>query len=297
MAVKNLSDDYNIVEEEIECEKYEEFNLESKIIYSNNDKVVTVKLTSREIISICNKWEYNRDIKEERVTQIYDDYVLNIKNNYMPVWMFQIIFDSKTKKYSLLDGQHRKEALKRYLTKYDIDFKDDKEFLCIVYIIYDCEYENRKLTIDLFNKINDSSPFKMEDKIDIFTTEIIDSFLEDKILSNGIRKPVVYKDKKEAQIAHSPYMNKNELKKILSINIEKLKTMPIDLIIGNFKIMNCIISLKNDEEMWGGKKTPEDEKKESKAKQLNFYLNLKSSKWPIERIMKYIDRPNDIDGL
>lgn len=278
-------------DEELECQ---DFILDSKIIYRNNDNVVTVKLTSREIISICNKWEYNRDIKEERVSQIYEDYVLNIKNEYMPAWMFQIIYDSKTKKYSLLDGQHRKEALRRYLAKYDIDFKDDKEFLCIVYIIYDCEYENRKLTIDLFNKINDSSPFKIEDKIDMYTTEILDSFMTDETLSRGVRKSVVYKDGKEAQVAHSPFINKNELKKILSINIDKLKTMPIMLIIGNFKIMNNIISLKSDEEMWGGKKTHEDEKKEKKAQQINFYLNLKSSKCPIERIMNYIDKPNDI---
>ena len=267
-----------------------QFNIIDKIIDKINDDMYIVKLTAREIVDTSN-WCYNREINDERVQELYDYFINNVNknDNMSPIWMFQAIYDSKSEgnKIYILDGQHRKKVLTKYLLEYDENMNFNATYYCTIYNINYCESVNKKKAIELFKKINNNRQFKEEELPDDFIAELVDVISYDSVLKFGIK----IKDNNDK--AQEPCIHKKELNTLFNINKEKIKNMTFDEILINLKKINNRLSLKDYKELYGNK----GKKKETyhnKAKQLKFYLNLKTSKYPSSEWIKFIDKPNDI---
>lgn len=272
-----------------------QFNIYDKVITKSCDDnyhKFIISLTAREIVETSN-WCYNREINDERVEELYEQFVKNITKNDItqPLWIFQAIYDEKNDKEGnglyMLDGQHRKKVLGKYLSNYDDDMKYDEKFICIVYKIDYCESIGKKKSIELFKKINNNRQFKDEELPDDFVAELVDMMSCDPILKFGI------KIKDNSETAHEPCIHKKELNAFFNANKDKIKNMTHEEIIANIKKINNKLSLKDYKDLYGNK----GKKKETyhnKAKQLKFYLNLKTSKYPLNEWIKFIDRPNDI---
>lgn len=266
------------------------YDIDSKKIYDINENTLLVKLTIRDIIETDN-WCYNREIKDDRVEELYKDFIEdindNIKNKIIPIWIFTGIYDEfgEHNNIFMLDGQHRKKVLQKYLSIYDINMDCNMEFTTILYKINYCETHNKKKAIELFKKINNNRQFNDEELPDDFVADLINSIVNEPLFRNCI------KYNKNNEKAHEPCIHKKELNIFFNKYKDELKSLDILTILENLKKINNILSFKNYKELYGNK----SKKKESyhiKAKQLKFYLNLKNSKYPPEVWINYIKNPD-----
>jgi hypothetical protein len=262
------------------------FNINEKIIDNNDDGSYLIKLSARELIYYITHWCFNREINDDRVEELYQNYKSSKIN---PLWIFHIIYDNKSNpnyKLFLLDGQHRREVIRRILED-DFEMKFKKNFYCIVYAIDFCETQNKKKSIELFKKINNNKQFKEEDLPDDFVTDIVNALLHDNVLKFGIKK----NDKNEK--AQEPSIHIKQLNNLLNHNLNRFKHLSTDEIVKNLKIINNILSLKEYKILFGNKSQKKEEI-HNKAKIRNFYLNLKSSKYPPDYWINFIDNPRDL---
>lgn len=266
------------------------FDINTKKIYDINKNTFLVKLSIRDIIETSN-WCYNREIKEDRVEELFNDFIgyLHDNKNISPIWIFTGIYDEygENNNIFMIDGQHRKKVLEKYLSIYDIDMNCNMEFICILYEINYCETHNKKNVIELFKKINNNRQFNKEELPDDFISDLVNSLSLENVFKNGI------KYNKNNEKAHEPCIHKKELNTFFNKYKDELKEMEINIIIQNLKKINNILSLKTYKELYGNK----SKKKESyhtKAKQIKFYLNLKNSKYPPEEWIKYIKYPDNL---
>lgn len=267
-------------------EDFLSFNINDKIVDKIEDGSYLIKLSARELIYFITNWCFNREINEDRVEELYQDYNSSSIN---PSWIFHIIYDTKSNpnyKLFLLDGQHRREVIRRILED-DFEMKFQRNFYCILYAIDLCETQNKKKSIELFKKINNNKQFKDEDLPDDFITDIINILIYDPILKHGIKKC----DKNET--AQEPSIHIKQLNSLLNSNLNKFKHLSFEDIVKNLKIINNILSLKEYKILFGNKSQKKEEI-HNKAKNKNFYLNLKSSKFPPTYWINYIDNPKDL---
>jgi hypothetical protein len=267
-------------------EDFPEFKIKDKLIDTINDNTSIAKLTARELIFYTKAWCFNRELNEERVDELYNDY--KKQSIIKPVWSFQIIEDTSndTKGLYLIDGQHRLSALKKVLKEDDDDMKNEDKFLCTVYKIDGCEGKNKKISIDLFKKINNNRQFKEEELPDDFVADLVDTISNDPILKRGIQNSL------KTETAHEPRIHKKELNILFNQHKDRIKNMTIEEIILNIKKINNLLSLK-DEKLFGNKSKKRDDVL-TKAKTYKFYLNLKSTRMGTAHWIKFIDNPNDV---
>lgn len=281
MAIATEDEQYFSQDED----EIQEFKIDDHIIYKIDENKFIASLTARELVSYTKPWCYNRELNEERVEELYNDY--RKPSEIKPVWCFQIILDEsqETKGNYLIDGQHREKAL-RLILKDDYEMKNKDKFICTVYRINGCEGKNKKLAIELFKKINNNRQFKEEELPDDFVADLVDAISNDETLKKGIQKSV------KTETAHEPRIHKKELNVLFNQHREKIKNMSIEDIITSLKKINNLISLK-DERTFGNKSKKRDDVL-AKAKTYQFYLNLKSTKMSPSYWIKVIDNPNAI---
>lgn len=267
------------------------FNIDDNII-KNLENASIISLKARELVQTSN-WCFNREINKERVKELYEQYITNnSKNNItQPIWIFQAIYDVKgdndSNKLYILDGQHRKQVLNMYLMEYDDDMIYDKEFICIIYKIDYCESINKKIAIELFKKINNNRQFRDDELPDDFITELIDIMACDNVLKYGI------KIKDITETAHEPCIHKKELNTFFNLHKDKIKNMTHEEIVSNIKKINNKLSLKDYSDLYGNK-CKKKETYHNKAHKYKFYLNLKSSKYPLNVWINFIENPCEI---
>lgn len=286
MDIKKDEDWYSINEDDDEI--IQPFNIEDKIIDKMNDTTYLIKLNAREIINTAN-WCYNRELNIERVNELYENFLIKDKNYITPLWNFQMIYDSKNddNKLFLIDGQHRKTVLKKYLKEYDDNMTFNEMYYCTVYNIDLCETLNKKISIDLFKKINNNRQFREEELPDDFIAELVEALSHDDIFKFGI------KINPKTETAQEPNIHKKELNILFNQYKEKIKNMTIEEIILNMKKINNRLSLKDYKDLFGNKGKRKIELHE-KAKKNKLFLNLKSSLYPSNEWIKYIDKPNEL---
>lgn len=267
-----------------------EFDLRKKIIDRNNDGSCIVKLTARELIYYVSIWCFNREIVEERVEELYENHLITKKKSTInPLWMFHLIYDDKSDpnyKLFMLDGQHRREVIRRILED-DIDMKFQQEYYCIVYFIDLCETVNKKKAIELFKKINNNKQFNKEDLPDDFVTDLLNMMMFDNVLKHGIKKS----EKNES--AQEPCIHVKQLNALFNANIDKIRHMTHDDILLNLKKINNKLSLKEYKSLFSNRSQKKEEINK-KAKDKNFYLNLKSSKYPPSKWIIFINNPSEL---
>ena len=263
------------------------FDLHDKIIDRMSNNSYMIKITGKELIHYVKNWCFNRTSDDDKIQELYD-----IKKNSTaviePTWIFTLIYDEMSDNFDklyMIDGQHRREVIKRLL----VDNPDSKEqYYCIVYNINYCETENQNLAIDLFKKINNNKPLSIPDIPDMYICDIVYNIINNNILNPN--KSI--KIKKENNKANNPYIHKKELFNLLNNNMDKIKMLSKDKFIENLTIIRNKLCFKEFKDLY--KLNDDNKKKYDTAKKIDFWLNLKTSKYPPEEWIKYITVPHEL---
>jgi hypothetical protein len=118
-------------------------------ILSENEKSMMIKMDYRSLNQNVETWDYNREIKPEIVDKLFEN--IKDKSNYI-IWTLTAVKERKSNTLYLIDGQHRHEAIKKFMQN-DIDFKEDKFVFIQVYLVDSIEEEDDYIR-DLFITMN-----------------------------------------------------------------------------------------------------------------------------------------------
>ena len=251
-----------------------------QILDVDNDNSMLMKMDYVSLIRYIKHWSYNRQINEEFVNELYD----SIVNNNKVIWTLTAIKERSNDNLYLIDGQHRFEAIKKRMTEYN-NLQYNSNIYINVYLINNKENDSQYI-IDLFTKINKNTPLGENDYPDNTLINIIQKIVDDPVLKKGI------KTDEKRHSSHQPYIHKKTLNELFQKNKEVIKTMDIDLIITNLKIINNRLRLKAFEDIYINDNIKNRNKWQS-AKNIEFFLGLKECKaiYKIENIIKNIRTP------
>lgn len=277
----------------------DEVQVNNKITESIADKIVCnignnqaiIKLTAKELIRETKIWTYNRNINDDKVNELKEQYILNSNkgDDMSPVWMPSLVYDKYSEPNNIqlivIDGQHRREAIRALLQEGKIN--ENIEIPCIMYTIDNCETYNMKIIVALFNKINNNLHLEKKEYPEIFALEIIDEIKKDSELvpnKKAIKKLGI------TGKAQEPCMHERELSNLLKEHYHTFQHLSKEKIIENLKIIRRKICWKDYEDIYSN--TERNIIRYKKAKDYNFWLNLKSSsKYKPDVWIKHIASP------
>lgn len=241
-----------------------------------------IKMSLRSLVQKIEDWNENRVLSETKVKEIIDGYekrdIALLTSHFRSV-------SYPDGRQVLIDGHHRKEAAKVFLTTCS-DFNED-----IYVYIWNHQLTNDSSAdniYDLHIKSNLCQPLKSNQIPNRKRTEIIEAFKKHPILKNGISP---YKSTKTA---HQPKISLNELAELAGELNNKYPNLDTSLIIDNIKLINNYLSLifTNDNIQsitLSGHKIKEEVI--NKAQNINFYLNIRDSKYNKDEWIKYVEFP------
>jgi len=261
-----------------------------KVIYIQDEKTKLVEMSYRDFMNNTSNWIYNREIEYDRVNSIYD----NIKENNSIGWTLDAFIDKSIINkdiinIKIINGQHRGEAIRKYLADYDSYMYCNRVVLVWLYYIEN-EEENPEEVIELFKKVNSSYQFKESQLPSTIKIEICNQLVIHPVLKEGI------KTDSKTNIAYQPYIHIKELKSIIDKIIENNSDIALnDIIDGMVKINNrisCICNENSFEKLFGKKQITDKRLKDmNKANQIKFYLNIKESIYSKDKWYNYIKNP------
>jgi hypothetical protein len=264
--------------EDISEDKIVHFDITKYIIHRIDENKCLIKLTFKEFAMESVPWHYNRRINPEKVIELKEQLKVFDKET-SPIWTVSLVFDKYTDKskddihkyLKILDGQHRWQVIKDMIKNGEI--KETDEIYATCYFINYCEGKNKNIATELFKKINNNTPLCIEDIPDTRVPEIIDRIIDDKVLNpnkEGIKT-------KDAQCtAHEPAIHKKELYNVINPHAKNFSNLSIDEIIVNIRLIRNKIMLTEFPELY--RKSQPNQKSYAKAKSVDFWLGLKSSK-------------------
>ena len=212
-----------------------------------------------------------------------------------PIWTVSLVFDKytpkpkdSTKKYlKILDGQHRWQAVINLLFNNEMD--PNYEIFATCYFIDYCDNKNTNITTELFKKINNNTPLSMDDIPDTRIQELVDKIILDKELNpnkEGIKVG------NTQNTAREPAIHKKELFNILNVHSKSFSHLSQDEIIVNLRLIKNRIMLKDLKDIYH--KSERNEERYIKAKSVDFWLGLKSSKkFSPEQWVLFISNPQE----
>ena len=261
------------------------------ILHKINENTLLVKMTYRQLIHYTSNWIYNRTIDYNKVEELFKE--LEKTTDYYKIgWTLHAFKDISTNNIKLLDGQHRREAIKLYLDKYDINMNDNNEIILWIYL-FENEIDNEEQIIELFKNINNNKSFDEKELPSKRKIELIKLLKLHHILSKGIKLDP------RRNTSHSPYIHIKEFKGIIDKILEYYSHLTNEMIINRLQYINHRISLLTTEENWNslfGKREISDKRLEiiNKCHNIKFYLNIKDSKYNYNEWIKYF---NDTDKI
>ena len=261
------------------------------ILYEKNEKIKLIKMTFRELINYTSNWIYNRTIDDNRVQELVKE--LEKSPDYNNVgWILHGFKDLSNNSIKILDGQHRREAIKLYLDKYDRNMTDNNEIIMWLYL-FENEITDETEIIELFKIINNNKPINEDELPTKRKIELLNKIKIHPILKNGI------KCDPKRNSAHSPYIHIKEFKGIIDEIMKYNSNLSNDEIINRIQYINHRISLLTPEENWKnlfGRKEMNEKRMAiiDKCHELKFYLNIKDSYYGYEEWIKYF---NDTDKI
>lgn len=240
-----------------------------EIIYNKNDNVRLIKMNFRSLIQYTKNWIYNRSLNFEKIDELYQEIK---KNSSKFGWTLHAFFNKSNEDIIILDGQHRREAIKKFIEFDDLDLSNDDEILLWLYDI-ECEEKNEGDIIDLFKILNNNEPIdfrQLPSKRKIHLSNLIINEFKSSVRTNV-----------NTIEARSPYISKKQIKNICDIIIEKYPQLSNEEILIKIKEMNKKISIMatidNVEELFQKKLNKKDKEIIEECFQLKFYLNIKNS--------------------
>jgi hypothetical protein len=232
---------------------------------------------------------FNRKINDEKVNELYEILVMN---NYELPWTCHVLMDRTSNKRQIIDGQHRYEAICKYLEVCDKIDMDNKYIYVWEYEVNDMRNkEDNKYALDIYRKLNNNTPLTEEDMPKNKIVELLMLLRGQTIIKNGIG----YDDKHKT--CHSPKIHEKELFELLNKHEYLIQSMSISEIISNIYKINAILSGKTKEEMYKNKRGMigiKEQKIYDKAVELLFYLGIKDCMYSPSYWIKYINNPNDL---
>jgi hypothetical protein len=185
---------------------------------SNKYKLIEVitPVTSLFLKNI-NDFVYNNTLNEEHINCIYNNLLKDEDKNI--IGNFTVVqCDEEDNKLYLLDGHHRKEALKKIMyNNQDIVYIDN---ILIEIKLYHVNKINSDLTFELYEKINNVKPYQIKLKED-YVREIMSKLEEYEPFNKCLK---MYQD--NTRIGNFPNYNKNIF--INKLNISLLSMSNID---------------------------------------------------------------------
>lgn len=268
------------------------FQMQSKVIDKINDSTMMIKITFRELLAYTQNWCYNRSIDETKVDEIYT----SLCESYSMPFILQAVYDEKhtnpITKLLLLDGQHRKEAIRRYIETNDVAMDCPYSVWICVYIINNAETTNTDKVIDLFKKINNNRIFNAEELPDTFVVDLV------KAICATFRRKSAIKTNDNNKKAHSPCIHKKELHALFNANklLIKNSKKTIAELVKNIQIINHKLSMMKYEDLYTISHQAKETERYKKAVELGFFLNLQNSKYTPEVWMDYVITPDVLCG-
>ena len=257
-----------------------EFTITDYVIDKKDDDSILCKINFIDIVTHSISWCYNRKIYEDKVDELYNE----LQYFYDIPYILHGIYDEtkETKKILILDGQHRINAINKFIVKKNIEISQNKYVWIWLYKIDHCETTNVERAISLFRKINNNRLLEEEDLPDEFMICIINELCKIPIFKKCIGV------KASNNTCRSPMIHKKELNEALNFYKKELHNKQIDTIIRNISQMNDILAEKTFEELYEPRYRNKELKRYEKAKELRFYLNLKNSKYSLLEWIKEI---------
>jgi len=242
------------------------------IIYEKNDKTRLIKMTYNNLNNYIYNWIYNRRICSKKVQDLYNELTLN--SNKIG-WTLQGYRNLANGEIKLLDGQHRKEAIKMFLQMNDMDITNKDE---ITMWIYDIENEdlNEDEIIELFKKINSNEPIEANQLPSKRKIELSKMIRKEECFKLGIKNnPNTIK-------SHSPYISLNQLNDIINKIINKYYELSNEEILNKLKNKNNMIRMMAtnenvEDELFQRKLNKKEKEIIEECRQIKFYLNIKGS--------------------
>jgi hypothetical protein len=268
------------------------FNLYEKIIDKKDENVFIIKLGFRELLVYTDNWCYNRSISDAKVEELYT----SLCEAYTLPFILQAVYDERHSnpiaKLLILDGQHRKEAVRKFIETNDVSMECEHHVWICVYKINNSETDNTNMVIDLFKKINNNRVFSEKELPDTFIVDLVKSICN----ISGFKRKGVIKINDSHSKAHAPFIHKKELNCLLNQNQDMIRSSgkTIAELTNNIQVINHKISLKKYEELYSVANKSLETARYQKAVSKNFFLNLKNSKFPPEVWIKYIIEPSVI---
>jgi len=251
-----------------------------------NDKTKLYKVDFRVFDKRYNSnLFFNRNLNQNKISELLDV----LKESYNIVWTCHSLFDLKSNKKFILDGQHRHAAICEY-NKLNIDFQNIKYIYMWEYEINDIYNDNiNKFAVDLFKKLNNNTPLSIDDIPKHKAIELLAILKTHKLLKNGISFDERHKT------CHSPKIHEKELFELLNKHLYLYESINNDIIVENLCKINHYLSQKSSNELYKNKKITEKEQKIIyKAHEYVFYLGIKDCFYCPKYWIKYITNPTDI---
>lgn len=261
-----------------------------------DEKTKIIKINFIELINCTNNWTYNRKINEEKVEEILIK--LDKNSNYHSLiggWTFHgIQIEGNKNKFKLLDGQHRREAIKRYLIKNNLNIPHNNEVIMWIYSFKN-ENDHEEEIIELFKNINNNTPFDESELPSNRKIKLIRLIKDNQNLKRGIK----YDERHNT--SYPPYIHEKEFKSIIDVIIKNYGDKYTDQEIINrlVDINTKIWNLTNEEDKLKslfGRKIINDKRTRllNKCHSIRFYLNIKESKYNYNEWIKYFNEPEKI---
>ena len=275
-----------------ESESNSSRNFKDNIISKINDNCYMIKISVGDFVRKTKNWTYNREINEEKVNELFQHIC---SQKYKPGdssdWIITLVYDEFADKCNynniVIDGQHRREALRRALE----NGKNNENITihCIMYEINYCETANISKTINLFNSVNNNRPLTKIDYPDARSIILVNKIKLDKELVPDAS--VIKKNGKEnGRGANQPFISEKELYNIIYNNSKLWIPLTDEKCMDNLKNISNKISCVLYENIYTC--TEKNKKRYDKALKYNFWLNLKDSeKYGPDRWIKFIATP------
>jgi hypothetical protein len=267
-------------------------NFKDNIISKINDNCYMIKISIGDFVCKTKNWTYNREINEEKVNELFEHicsqkYKLGDSSD----WIITLVYDEFADKCNynniVIDGQHRREALRRALENEKIN--ENITIHCIMHEINYCETANISKTINLFNSVNNNRPLTKIDYPDARSIILVNKIKSDKELVPDTS--VIKKNGKEnGRGANQPFISEKELYNIVYNNSKLWIHLTDEEAVDNIKKISKKISWVPYENIYTCTET--NRKRYSKALKYKFWLNLKDSeKYNPEVWIKFIATP------
>ena len=275
-----------------ESESNSSRNFKDNIISKINDNCYMIKISVGDFVCKTKNWTYNREINEEKVNELFEHicsqkYKLGDSSDWIITLVYDEFADKGNYNNIVIDGQHRREALRRALENEKIN--ENITIHCIMHEINYCETINISKTINLFNSVNNNRPLTKIDYPDARSIILVNKIKLDKELvphSSVIKK----NGKENGRGANQPFISEKELYNIVYNNSKLWIHLTDEEFMDNLKNITKKISWVPYENIYTC--TEKNKKRYDKALKYNFWLNLKDSeKYGPDRWIKFIATP------